>query len=149
MRHSLKFSTLILVLRGFSALQFKLFCNEENLHFFNFNTYSRISLYARGHYLRYVEGKHQGHLIAFSKFSKILYCLEKITILPNLWSISFIGNGSLFFITQLWFYAMKEMDWWPCKFKMSSYSLYLICPFNPELVTNSNFRLHGMTAWPI
>ena len=39
MRHSLNFSTLILVLR-FSALQFKLFCNEENLHFFNFNTYS-------------------------------------------------------------------------------------------------------------
>ena len=28
-------------------------------------------------------------------FYKILYCLEKITILPNLWSISFIENGSL------------------------------------------------------
>ena len=46
------------VLRGFSALQFKLFCNEEKFHFFNFNTFSRISLCAMGHYLRYVEGKH-------------------------------------------------------------------------------------------
>ena len=42
------------------------------------------------------------------RISKIFYCLEKITILPNLWSISFIGNGSLFFITQYSFYATKE-----------------------------------------
>ena len=75
MRHSLNFLALILVLRGFSALLFKLFCNDEKLHFFNFNTYSRIC--------------------------KILYFLEKITILQNLWSISFIGNRSLFFITLL------------------------------------------------
>ena len=47
------------------------------------------------------------------RISKILYCLEKITILPNLWSISFIANGSIFFITQYLFYAMKKMDWWP------------------------------------
>ena len=66
MRHSFNFSTLILVLRGFSKLQFKLFCNDEKLHFFNFRTYSRISLCARGHYLRYIEGKYQGHRIAFS-----------------------------------------------------------------------------------
>ena len=45
-----------------------LFCNEEKLHFLNFNTYSRISLCARGHYFMYVEGKHQGHRIAFSDF---------------------------------------------------------------------------------
>ena len=68
MRHSLNFSTLILVLRGFSDLQFKLFCNDEKLHFVKFKTYSRISLYARGHNLRYIEGKHQGHRIAFSDF---------------------------------------------------------------------------------
>ena len=37
-----------------SALQFKLFCNEEKLLFFNFNTYPRISLCARVNYLRYV-----------------------------------------------------------------------------------------------
>ena len=47
------------------------------------------------------------------RISKILYCLEKITTLPKLWSISFIGNRSLFLMTQYLFYAMKEMDWWP------------------------------------
>ena len=73
MRHPLNFSTLILVLRGFSALQFKLFCNKETLHFFNFNTYSRISLCAREHYLRYVEGKHQCHRIAFWDFYFVLF----------------------------------------------------------------------------
>ena len=35
-------------------------------------------------------------------------------ILLNLRSNSFIGNRSLFFITQYCFYAMKEMDWWGC-----------------------------------
>ena len=38
------------------------------LYIFNFNTYTRISVCARVHYLRYVEGKHQGHRIAFSDF---------------------------------------------------------------------------------
>ena len=64
----IKLLTLILVLRGYSARQLNLFCNEEKLHFFNFNTYSRIILCARGHYFMYVEGKHQGHGIAFSDF---------------------------------------------------------------------------------
>ena len=69
MRHSLNFSTLmILVLRGYSAWQLKFFCNEEKLHFFNFNTYSRISLCAKRHFFMYVEGKHQGDWIAFSDF---------------------------------------------------------------------------------
>ena len=77
MRHSLNFSTLILVLNGFSAFQFKLFCNEEILHFLNFNTYSRISLCARGHYLRYVQGKHQGHRIALSDFKNLVLFREK------------------------------------------------------------------------
>ena len=35
--------------------------------FFNFNIDSRISC-ARAHYLRYVEGKHQCHRIAFLDF---------------------------------------------------------------------------------
>ena len=42
---------------------FKLFCNEEKLHLFNFNTYYRI----RTHFM-YVEDKHQGHQIAFLDF---------------------------------------------------------------------------------
>ena len=34
------------------------------------------------------------------RISKILFCLEKIMILSNFWSISFIGNESLLFITH-------------------------------------------------
>ena len=37
-----------------------------------------------------------------------LYCTQSVR------SISSIGNRSLFFITQYWFDAMKELDWWPC-----------------------------------
>ena len=36
----------------------KCFVMNKNGIFFNFNTDSRISLCARAHYLRYVEGKH-------------------------------------------------------------------------------------------
>ena len=43
-------------------------CSEEKWHFFNFNTDSRISLCVRAHYLKYVNGTHQGHQIAFSDF---------------------------------------------------------------------------------
>ena len=45
------------------------------------------------------------------RIPKLLNWLEKITILLNLRSISFIGNRSFFFITQYQFYAMKELDW--------------------------------------
>ena len=110
MRHSLNFSTLILVLRGYSVCQFKMFCNAEKWHFCNFNTYSRNSLCDRTHYLRYVKRKHQGHLKEFSDFLNF-HRSEKITILHNLRLISFIGNRYLLFITQYWFYAMKELSW--------------------------------------
>ena len=53
-----------------------MFCNEEKWHFINLNTGFSISLCAKAHNLRYVEGKHQGHGI-----SKILHWLEKIMIL--------------------------------------------------------------------
>ena len=52
---------MILVLKG----QIKMVCSEEKLNFFNF-TDSRINLYVRAHYLKYVKGTHQGHGIAFS-----------------------------------------------------------------------------------
>ena len=55
-------------------------CSEEKWIFFNLNTDSRISICVRAHYLKYVEGTHQGHQIAFSIFN-FLYLLEKITIL--------------------------------------------------------------------
>ena len=55
-------------IRIFCLTLFKMFCNEENGIFFNFNTDSSISLCARAHYLRYVKGKHQGHCITFSEF---------------------------------------------------------------------------------
>ena len=45
-------------------------CGGYNYIFFNFNTYSRISLCARGHIFMYVKGIHQGHGIAFLDFSK-------------------------------------------------------------------------------
>ena len=48
MRHSFNFSTLILVLTGFSALQFKLFCNGENLHFLT-STHILESVYVPGY----------------------------------------------------------------------------------------------------
>ena len=35
----------------------------------------------------------------------------KLSVSLNLRSISFIGNGSIFFIIQYWFYVMKEMDY--------------------------------------
>ena len=60
----------------FSAWQFKMVCNEEKRHFFNFNTDSRISLCAMSHY--HVEGRHQGHRIAFSDFLKFVLVRKKI-----------------------------------------------------------------------
>ena len=42
-------------------------CNEEN-GIFDFKTDSKIGLGAGEHCLRYVEGGHQGHQIAFSDF---------------------------------------------------------------------------------
>ena len=47
---------------------FNCFVMKKKYIFFNFNTYSRNSLCARGHYFMYVEGKHQVHRIAFSDF---------------------------------------------------------------------------------
>ena len=51
--------TLIFDVRGYSAWQFDMFCNEEKWDLFNFNTYFRISLCTSAHYLRYIKGKHQ------------------------------------------------------------------------------------------
>ena len=92
------FSTLKSVLRGNSAWQFKMFFNHEKCHFFNFNTDSRISLFARAHYLRSKVNIKAVEL--HFRISKMLYWLEKITILLNLRSISFIGSGSFFLIKQ-------------------------------------------------
>ena len=47
---------------------------KKNGIFSTSHTDSRIRLCTRANYLRYVEGKHQGHQIAFSE---ILYWLEK------------------------------------------------------------------------
>ena len=47
MRHSFNFSTLILVLRGFAALQFKLLCNEEK-YIFSTSTHILESVYVPG-----------------------------------------------------------------------------------------------------
>ena len=99
MRHSLNFSTLILVLRGYSAWQLKLFCNEEKLNF-STSTHVLESVYVPGDTISGMSKVNTKAIKKHFPISKILYCLEKITILPNLWSISFIGNGSLFFITQ-------------------------------------------------
>ena len=44
----------------------------KKMAFFNLNTDSRISLCARAHYLRYVDGKHQCNRIAFSDLKKIV-----------------------------------------------------------------------------
>ena len=51
--------TLITFLKGYYRGQFEMFCFEENVCFFNFN--SRCS---RAH-LRYVKGKLQNYQIAF------------------------------------------------------------------------------------
>ena len=51
---------------------------KKNGSFFYFNTDSRISLCARAHYLRYAEGSHQGHQIAFLD-SKIFILFRKNT----------------------------------------------------------------------
>ena len=51
---------------------------------------------------------------------------KKMTVLLNLRSISFIGNRSLFFITQYWFYGMKEMDWWLCESLSTQISFCLL-----------------------
>ena len=48
-------------------------CNVEKWHFFNFNTDSRIRLCVMAHYLMYVQGKHQGHQIAFSDFQNFVF----------------------------------------------------------------------------
>ena len=47
MKHLLNFLTLISVLIGFSALQFKLFCNEEN-YIFSTSTHILESVYVPG-----------------------------------------------------------------------------------------------------
>ena len=47
MRHPLNFSTPILDLTEFSALQFKLFCNEEKIHF-SASTHILESIYVTG-----------------------------------------------------------------------------------------------------
>ena len=67
MNHSLKFSTLISVLKGYSVRKFKMFLYEEKC-VFNFNIDSRIILSARAHYLWYVESKQLSHGMAFSDF---------------------------------------------------------------------------------
>ena len=62
-------------------------CSEEKLHFFNFNTDSRISLCVREHYLKYVKPSN-----SFFRFFNFLYLLEKMSILLKFKSLSFIGN---------------------------------------------------------
>ena len=52
-RNSSNFWALISILKGYYVWQFKMFCNEENGHFYNFNTYSRIRLYLNLQCLKY------------------------------------------------------------------------------------------------
>ena len=54
--------------KEYSAWQLKCFVMKNVFFFFNFNTDSRISSCARAHYIRYAEGNHQGHRIAFWDF---------------------------------------------------------------------------------
>ena len=68
MKNLLNFLKLISVLRGYSASQLKMVCNEEKSYFLNFNIDSRISLCARAYNSMYVEGRHQGHRMAIAEF---------------------------------------------------------------------------------
>ena len=86
----------------YNAWQFEIYAIKK-ITFFNFNTYSRISLCSRTHYFR-------SSVILKSSVEK-----NKITIYLNLRSISSIGDGSLFFITQYWVYARTEFDRSVCK----------------------------------
>ena len=81
-------------------------------YIFSTSTHILESVYVPGHTISGMLKVNTKAIEYHFLISKILYRLEKITILSNLWSLSFIGNRSLFFITQYWFYAMKEMDWW-------------------------------------
>ena len=76
-----------------------MFCSEENWHFVNFNTDSRISLCARAHYLKYVKGTHQGHRIAFSDFYFFVF-VSKNSDFAEFEAPLILGNKSLFVITQ-------------------------------------------------
>ena len=67
MRHSLNFSTLISVLRGYINVFFLMKRND----IFSTSTQILESVYVPGHTIQgtlHAEGKHQGHQIAFSDF---------------------------------------------------------------------------------
>ena len=74
-------------------------CNEVK---WQFSTSTQIieAVYVTGHPILGMSKVDIKAIEMHFRFSKILYWLEKMTILLNLWSISFIGNRPLFFITQ-------------------------------------------------
>ena len=72
---------------------------------------------------------------------RTLSIIKKKTVLLNLRSISFIWNRSLIFITQYWFYAMKEMDWWPW-----SRSHYNASPYILAISYNAQTIFRTLTA---
>ena len=74
-------------------------CNEEN-DIFSTSTQILESVYVPGHTIKGMSKVDIKAIEKHSRISKILYWLEKQTILLNLRSISLIGNMSLFFITQ-------------------------------------------------
>ena len=98
------------------------FVMEKKNDLFHFNTYSRISLCARGHNFMYVEGKHQGHRIAFSDFKNFALLRENNDFAEFMVQFIHRKRVPLLHNTVL-FYAMKEMGWWPCKLKLNGYKM--------------------------
>ena len=88
-----------------------MFLDEEKWQFFNFNTESRICLCARAHYLRYVEGQHQGHQIALSHFLNFVLVRKNNDLAEFKVHLIHRKQVPLLHNTVL-IYVMKELDWW-------------------------------------
>ena len=85
--------------------------------FFQLQRSSRISLCARAHYLRYVEGKHQGHRIAFSDFYKFVFNLVRKYNDFAEFKAHLIHRKELPILhNTVLIYAMNELFWWPFHF---------------------------------
>ena len=76
-------------------------CSEEN-GIFSTSTQIPESVYVPGHTIPSMSKVHIKAIELHFRILTFLYLLEKIAILRNLMSLSFIGNmyGRLFFITQ-------------------------------------------------
>ena len=90
---------MILFLKGYAAGLFKMFCKDKNGIFTS--TQILKSFYALGHsILDIFKVKHYGQRTTIFRILKINIDKKKLTIMLNLRYFSFIGNRSLFFITQ-------------------------------------------------